>query len=398
MSATCDFICLPLFLYTLFSVITRRMSSKRTSFQARAAKRRRPAGVLAPHPSSLQPSSSANRDPSPAPAGPSGSSSASRDDNAIPSPSGLGQLSPEVLHAITTAVTQALQSSSSSGPTIQFIPDPATTASQGVHHATDQQSPSLGATVQGSVDAVVQSVIGLQDPQGSQSKNTFLSAAIPLSHRVPDKLKNQIWTNEFIYFALLLHNSVTNPAEEQFTVKLDTSQEGQQSLVLVPSTKKHPLHTIDQWMSAFQIFVSIYAERVPQDTPALMKYGSIVKELATLGANWKFYDENFRKLRESQGVPWNQVHSELWLRSHSFRAKPNTQPRKSKIDSPFIPKGYCWKFHRSLHCPGCSFKHHCFRCGQSHPIAKCPQPKPHPGQRTKPSSPPVRSTPNTSQS
>ena len=29
-----------------------------------------------------------------------------------------------------------------------------------------------------------------------------------------------------------------------------------------------------------------------------MKCGSVVKELATLGANWKFYDENFRKLRQ----------------------------------------------------------------------------------------------------
>ena len=81
--------------------------------------------------------------------------------------------------------------------------------------------------MQGSVDAVVQSVIGLQDSQGSQSNNTFLSAAIPLRHRVPDKLKEQIWTNEFVDFALLLHNSVTNPAEEQYTVKLDTSEEGQ---------------------------------------------------------------------------------------------------------------------------------------------------------------------------
>ena len=71
-----------------------------------------------------------------------------------------------------------------------------------------------------------------------------------------------------------------------------------------------------------------------------MKYGSIAKQLATLGANSKFYDEKFRKLRESQGVSWNQVHSELWLRSHSFRAKPNTQPQKSKVDGrpfPFIP-------------------------------------------------------------
>ena len=32
-----------------------------------------------------------------------------------------------------------------------------------------------------------------------------------------------------LYFALLLHNSVTNPAEEHYTVKLDISQEGQQS-------------------------------------------------------------------------------------------------------------------------------------------------------------------------
>ena len=104
----------------------------------------------------------------------------------------MGQRSPEVLNAITTAVTQPLQSSPSSGPTIQFVPDPAGTATQGTHRTTAQQGPSLGTTVQESVDAVVQSVIGRQDSQGSQSKNTFLSAAIPLSHRVPDKLKNQI--------------------------------------------------------------------------------------------------------------------------------------------------------------------------------------------------------------
>ena len=121
--------------------VTRRMSSKRTSFQARAAKRRRPAGVLVTHPSSLQPFSSATKDPSPSPVGLSRSSSASQGSNAIPSPSGMGQLFPEVLNAITTAVTQGLQSSSSSGPTIQFVPDPAGTATQGTHRATAQQGP-----------------------------------------------------------------------------------------------------------------------------------------------------------------------------------------------------------------------------------------------------------------
>jgi len=47
-----------------------------------------------------------------------------------------------------------------------------------------------------------------------------------------------------------------------------------------------------------QTYVAIYAERTPQGTPALMKYGSVIRELATLGANWKFYDESFRKLRQ----------------------------------------------------------------------------------------------------
>ena len=93
----------------------------------------------------------------------------------------------------------------------------------------------------------------------------------------------------------------------------------------------------------------------------LLQWNMVVKKLATLGANWRFTMRmlgNFAK--KSQGVQCNQVHSELWLRSHSFRPKANTQPRKYNIDSPFIPKGYKgWKFHRSLHCPRCFFKHQC---------------------------------------
>ena len=38
-------------------------------------------------------------------------------------------------------------------------------------------------------------VIGTQK-NASTSKNTFLSETIPLSKRVPEKVKNQIWANE----------------------------------------------------------------------------------------------------------------------------------------------------------------------------------------------------------
>ena len=75
-----------------------------------------------------------------------------------------------------------------------------------------------------------------------------------------------------------------------------------------------------------------------------MKYGSVIRGLATLGTNWKFFDENFRKLRQSQGTPWDQIHSELGLRSHSFRDKPTNHPKRANHEGPYIPNGCCGNF------------------------------------------------------
>ena len=48
--------------------------------------------------------------------------------------------------------------------------------------------------------------------------------------------------------------------------------------------------------------MAIYSEKAPQDTPALVKYGSMIRELASQGANWKFYDENLRSIRQQPGT------------------------------------------------------------------------------------------------
>lgn len=154
-------------------------------------------------------------------------------------------------------------------------------------------------------------------------------------------------------------------------------------MVLAPSSKKQMVTNIDEWMSAFQTYVATYATRSPGDTPALMKYATVIRKLATSGANWKFYDENFRKLRESQGAPWDQILSELWLRSQFFRTTTGSQPKRAKHEGPYIPKGSCWRFHRGVYCSGCSYKHQCFHCGESHPVTKCQQPKPSPNHGKK---------------
>ena len=161
--------------------------------------------------------------------------------------------------------------------------------------------------------------------------------------------------------------------DEHYTFRVEKGEGGKPALTLAPNLKRQTVQSIDQWVSAFQVFVAIYSEKVPQDTPALMKYGSIIRELATLGANWKFYDENFRSIRQTQGAPWDQIHAELWLRSHSFRAKLSPQAGKSKQTGQRIPKGFCWRYHKGVTCSGCSFKHQCFRCGNNHLISKCQQ-------------------------
>ena len=54
--------------------------------------------------------------------------------------------------------------------------------------------------------------------------------------------------------------------------------------------------------------MAIYIERKPEDAPHLLKYCSIVRENAASSgdAAWKYYDENFRKLRQSNNLPWQR--------------------------------------------------------------------------------------------
>ena len=129
---------------------------------------------------------------------------------------------------------------------------------------------------------------------------------------------------------------------------------------------------------AFQVFVGVYTAKSPMDAPALMKYSEVVRDLAARGANWRFYDSQFRLLRQSNPTefPWGSTHWELWIRAQHFnnacfsKAQMPARHNSSNAGS-MIPKGFCRKFHRGTDCPGCSFKHQCFKCGVVHPALRC---------------------------
>ena len=147
------------------------------------------------------------------------------------------------------------------------------------------------------------------------------------------------------------------------------------SLSLDPVTKPQKVASVSVWMSAFRIFVGVYTQKYPHESPALIKYGDIVQDLADRGHNWRFYDENFRFLRQNErsALPCGNVHWELWLRSQYSTNKPAglvQRPGVSANKPPFlnIPRGHCFKFHKGDACSGCEFKHSCFKCGARTPL------------------------------
>ena len=175
-----------------------------------------------------------------------------------------------------------------------------------------------GALVLGSLNTTQTSLSG----ESQVPTDLFSSPSLPIDARVSEKLRAKIWNNEFFDFSSLLSNPVL---EDRYKLTISNSdKEKTPSLCLEPvsNAKKHL--SIETWLCCFHVFVGVYTSRRPHEAPALMKYGEVVQDLAARGGNWKFYDENFRFLRQAQPASflWGAIHWELWMRAqHSSRSR-----------------------------------------------------------------------------
>ena len=160
------------------------------------------------------------------------------------------------------------------------------------------------AAVQGSVAQVVQDLTG----EGHTLTSTSITSgpethhrpdkihtliSVPLSSRVPDKIQSKIWANEYIDLGTLL-SSLPGDPKYNFTVKSSGSNYNQPVVSLEPVQNSEHITSIDQWTTAFQVFVVDYTIRFPHSAPGLMKYSATVRDLAAKNAHWRYYDENFR--------------------------------------------------------------------------------------------------------
>ena len=133
---------------------------------------------------------------------------------------------------------------------------------------------------------------------------TFHSVNVPIDANMSSKIKCKIWAHKFIDLGILM---TSGSGDTQYHLSV-SSPHGSSlpTLALEPSHKPKTIPNIESWTTAFQIFVGVYTAKFQMDVPALMKYSEVVPDLAAPTADWRFYDSQFRILRQSKPpeFPW----------------------------------------------------------------------------------------------
>lgn len=218
-------------------------------------------------------------------------------------------------------------------------------------------------------DHALQSIVG--QASGSITGAPQFSDSSPLAFLVSQRVKDKIWAGSFVEMSELLDRG----EEDTFTFQVNSSG-GHPSLHLVPQRSNTPL-TISAWIRAFNRFSAILTEQTPNCTSGLAHHSEQVMNLAGLGANWRMYDTQFRKLVAEGRQSWGVTNMELYLKAHLEKPIPKQSGRQAEQNRPSPPKGACFKYHSSGYCfrgRSCLHQHSCYLCLGNHPASRCSLP------------------------
>lgn len=219
--------------------------------------------------------------------------------------------------------------------------------------------------------------------QSNVHKNASHLVSTPLGYHVEDRVKAQIWANQYVDYKALLPGNL----DKQFAFKLSTHS-GQPTVQVAAQDDTRSINNIDKWLTAHNTYTYIYIQRYPKAAAPLLKYSEIVRDLAKRSgpAAFRYYDETFRALRQSMpDLRFEVPHQEIWMTAMSMRpfqynpqASSQNQPfrAKSSVSNRAIPKGYCYSYNSAgTHCKAqnCQYKHLCPQCHEQHPKFKCGQ-------------------------
>lgn len=225
------------------------------------------------------------------------------------------------------------------------------------------------------VTDTISSLLGTSTQPVVQYPNqNFSTMGDPLGSTIPMRVKEKIWSNQFVELGDLLNPKFA----DSYSLSLSQGQGGGGAKVaLIPDSKSRPIHEIERWTSAFHIYASVYMEKFPLEGPGLMKYAERVRDLARLhqGLAWRFYDFRFRQLKQCHPtLPWAMCHQEIWARA---TLEPRSAPAKNfrgQSAQSKRAKGFCYTYNNEGECPdkkSCRFEHSCQLCKGNHPKKEC---------------------------
>jgi len=216
------------------------------------------------------------------------------------------------------------------------------------------------------------------------SSRYYMHQAVPLGATISEIFKRQIWANDFIELGKLLPESIEK------TLKPKTLQvESLSNPVLTLKEQDNTITSLDLWLTAFSIYMSIYIEKHPGSVSGMLKYMEVVREIAKRKGNWHNYDRKFRLTKSQLTLTWGVTHQEIYVESLLDRTVfDNTVKVSSAVQGgqlnlnrsstqynqsvPQVPVGYCVKFHTGKFCAiPCRYSHNCYKCSRLHPSIRC---------------------------
>lgn len=203
-----------------------------------------------------------------------------------------------------------------------------------------------------------------------------------LNITVTAEMKIKICEGKFVDLSSLLAKSFTERPEEGQVASFSIDEQGR----LVPKVERRAKAalSIEQWSSAFLVFMSVYMKVHHDCTQGLLAYMDLIRNAArdNPGSGWSMYDQQFRSRKEAEpSRPWGMIDTQLWLQIFSRPTVLQQVPLKPKGRSATKTEQskVCFHFNKPSGCTreGCRYEHKCAGCGgASHGILTCRKTKP----------------------
>jgi hypothetical protein len=122
------------------------------------------------------------------------------------------------------------------------------------------------------------------------------------------------------------------------------------------------IKTLDQWITAFSIYMTIYCQKYQDAVGDLMKYMETVREITRGDGQWLTYDQKFRKSKCQLRVSCVNMHQELWLKAMHKTPDLTQEIINGTVQQNVhvggqnfsnvqrIPNGYCVRYHTNNVC------------------------------------------------